>query len=162
MSGRGSRYRVSIRQDFRPALLSGKRLKELVLAALELLPAHGANLRIRISGDAAIARLNREFFGKDRPTNVISFPEEDDLSKTGEMSGDIIVSAPTCLAQTENWKDSSEERVFFFILHGMLHLAGYDHTRGAAQERLMRRKELGLFERIICKRENSNNNKLKP
>ena len=149
MSGRENRYRVSLRQDLRPAFLSGKRLKELVLAALEFLPASGANLRIRVSGDAAITRLNRDFFGKDRPTNVISFPDEDGLPKTGgELSGDIIVSAPTCLAQTEKWKDSPEERVFFFILHGMLHLAGYDHTQGEARARRMRRKELELFRRI--------------
>jgi len=150
MSGKGSRYRVSVRQDLRPAVLSGKHLKELVIAALELIPASGADLRIRVAGDAAIASLNREFFGKDGPTNVISFPDNDGPPEAGGVvSGDIMVSAPTCLSQTQGWSGSPEERVFFFILHGMLHLAGYDHIHGGAQEKRMRRKELCLFRQII-------------
>jgi len=150
MSGKESRYKVSVRQDLRPAFLSGKRLKELALAALELIPASEADLRIRVAGDIAIARLNRKFFGKDRPTNVISFPDEGGPPEAGGVvSGDIMVSAPTCLSQTQTWNGSPEERVFFFILHGMLHLAGYDHVQGGAQERRMRRKELSLFRRII-------------
>lgn len=150
MSGRGNRYSVSVRQDLRPALLSVKRLKELIMAALELIPASGADLRIRVAGDAAIARLNLEFFGKDRPTNVISFPDDDSQPEAGGIvSGDIMVSAPTCLRQTQAWDGSPEDRVFFFILHGMLHLAGYEHVHGGVQERRMRRKELCLFRRII-------------
>ena len=150
MSGKDSRYRVSVRQDLRPAFLSGKRLKELVLAALELIPASGADLRIRIAGDAAITRLNRQFFGKDCPTNVISFPDDNGSPEAGGViSGDIMVSVATCLSQTQTWKYSLEERVFFFILHGMLHLAGYDHVQGGTQESRMRRKELCLFRRII-------------
>ncbi|MCL1926116.1 MAG: rRNA maturation RNase YbeY [Syntrophorhabdaceae bacterium] len=150
MSGRRNRYGVSVRQDLRPALLSGRRLKELALAALELIPASGADLRIRVAGDAAIARLNLEFFGKDSPTNVISFPDDDSQPEAvGIVSGDIMVSAPTCLSQTQAWNCSSEERVFFFILHGMLHLAGYDHVHGGTLARRMRRKELSLFRRIV-------------
>jgi probable rRNA maturation factor len=149
MSKSENRYRVSIRQDLRPAPLSGKKLKKLVVAALELLRTSKVDLRIRIAGNAAITRLNREFFGKNRPTNVISFPDEDSLPKAEKvMSGDIIVSAPTCLAQTEKWKDPHEERVFFFILHGMLHLAGYDHVNGEAQRSRMRKKELDLFRQV--------------
>ncbi|MCL2103314.1 MAG: rRNA maturation RNase YbeY [Syntrophorhabdaceae bacterium] len=149
MSGKG-RYKVSVRQDMRPALLSGRRLKELILAALEHIPASEANLRIRVAGDAAISRLNREFLGKEHPTNVISFPDEEGRPNAGgALSGDIMVSAPTCLDQTKDWTASPEERVFFFILHGMLHLAGYDHVQGGARERRMRRKELGMFRRII-------------
>ena len=150
MSGKGDRYRVSVRQELRPAPFSGKRLKALARKALSLLPASGADLRIRVVGDAAIARWNREFLGKDRPTNVLSFPDEDGApSRGGTVSGDILVSAPTCLAQTEGWREGREARVFFFVLHGMLHLAGYEHVSGGPEERRMRRKELRLFRRVL-------------
>lgn len=143
-------YRVCIRQDIRPAPLSGRRLKALTLEALARLPATEADLRIRVVGDATIARWNREFLGRDRPTNVLSFPDGDaPPGRDGPVSGDILVSAPTCLAQTEDWKESPEERVFYFILHGILHLAGYEHVAGGAEGRRMRRKELSLFRRVL-------------
>jgi probable rRNA maturation factor len=150
VSGAGDRFRVSVRQALRPAPFSGKRLKGLARRALSLLPAKGADLRIRVVGDAAIARWNREFLGRDRPTNVLSFPDEEGAPpRGGAVSGDILVSAPTCLAQTEGWGEAPEERVFFFVLHGMLHLAGYEHVSGGPEGRRMRRKELLLFRQVL-------------
>jgi probable rRNA maturation factor len=65
------------------------------------------------------------------------------------VTGDIVVSAPTCLSETGGWKETPEARVFFFVLHGILHLAGYDHEKGGASARRMRRKELALFRRVL-------------
>ena len=80
----------------------------------------------------------------------MSFPDEEAApDRGGAVSGDILVSAATCLAQTENWKETPEERVFYFILHGILHLAGYEHVSGGAEGRRMRRKELLLFRRVL-------------
>lgn len=150
MRGRPDRYRVSVRQDLRPAPFPGRRLKEYALAALSHLPLSGADVRIRVVGDAAIARWNRDYLGRDRPTNVLSFPETSVAPVRGTwVAGDIVVSAPTCLAQTEGWKEGPAARVFFFILHGILHLAGYDHEGGGAKSRRMRRKELALFRKVL-------------
>jgi len=143
-------YRVSVRQDLRPAPFAGRRLKAYARAALALLSANGADVRVRVVGDAAIARWNREFLGRDRPTNVLSFPEEDGvLARGARVVGDIVVSAPTCLSETREWNVEPEARVFFFVLHGILHLAGYDHEKGGASARRMRRKELALFQRVL-------------
>jgi len=144
------RYRISLRQDLRPAPFRARRLKEYARAALAHLPAGAADVRIRVVGDAAIARWNREYLGRDRPTNVLSFPESPGVpARGGRVAGDIVVSAPTCLSQTEGWRETPEARVFFFILHGILHLAGYDHEGGGAQARRMRRKELALYRRVL-------------
>jgi probable rRNA maturation factor len=122
-----------------------------VLAALGLLPAESADIRVRVVGDAAIARWNLRFLGRPRPTNVISFPDSDVPSPDGKaVSGDIVVSAPTCISQTRRWGDPPEARVFFFVLHGLLHLAGYGHEAGGAPARRMRRKELALYRRILA------------
>ena len=144
------RYRVSVRQDLRPAPFPGRRLKAYARAALALLSANGADVRVRVVGDAAIARWNREFLGRDRPTNVLSFPEADGVpARRARIAGDIVVSAPTCLSETGGWKEAPEARVFFFVLHGILHLAGYDHESGGAAARRMRRKELALYRRVL-------------
>jgi probable rRNA maturation factor len=148
---RDGRYRVSVRQHLRPAPLSGRILKRYVLSALERLPAAGADVRIRVVGDAEITRMNREFLGRNRPTNVISFPDSALPDLPGRAaSGDIVVSAPTCLEQTRGWREAAEARVFFFILHGILHLAGYDHEGGGGAARRMRRKELQLYRRVLA------------
>jgi probable rRNA maturation factor len=144
-------YRVSVRQDLRPAPLSGTALKRYVVAALGCLRAEFADVRVRVVGDEAIARWNRDFLGRAWPTNVISFPDADPPAPGGmSVSGDIVVSAPTCLSQTQGWRETPEARVFFFVLHGMLHLAGYDHEAGGAQARRMRRKELHLYRRVLA------------
>ena len=107
-------------------------------------------MRVRVVGDAAIARWNRDFLGRDGPTNVLSFPEADGVPARGaRVAGDIVVSAPTCLSETGGWQEAPEARVFFFVLHGILHLAGYDHEGGGAPARRMRRKELALFRRVL-------------
>lgn len=151
MTGRAERYRVSVRQDLRPAPLSGRVLKGYVLAALERLPAMGADVRVRVVGDGAIARWNRDFLGRDRPTNVISFPDSVLPANPGAaVSGDIVVSAPTCLEQTRGWREPAEARVFFFILHGILHLAGHDHETGGGAARRMRRREMSLYRAVLA------------
>jgi probable rRNA maturation factor len=151
LNRKNTRYRVSVRQDLRPVPISGRRLKALARRALEILLPAEADIRICVVGDAAIARWNREFLGRDRPTNVLSFPDAGvPPPRGGIVSGDILVSAPTCLAQTAGWKESPEARVFFFILHGMLHLSGFDHESGGAEGRRMRRKELTLFRRVLA------------
>ena len=148
---KSERYRVSVRQDLRPAPFPGRRLKAYARAALALLSAEGADVRVRVVGDAAIARWNRDFLGRDRPTNVLSFPEADGVpARRARVAGDIVVSAPTCLSETGGWKEAPEARVFFFVLHGILHLAGYDHEGGGAAARRMRRKELALYRRVLA------------
>ena len=151
MTRRPARYRLSVRQELRPAPLSGASLKAYMLAALERLPAESADVRVRVVGDAAIARWNLRYLGRPHATNVISFPDTEGSSPDRvAVSGDIVVSAPTCLSQTRRWGDPKEARVFFFVLHGMLHLAGYGHEAGGAPARRMRRKELALYRRVLA------------
>ena len=95
-------------------------------------------------------RWNREFLGRPRTTNVLSFPEDRPEEATpGRLAGDILVSAPTCLRQTKGWTGSPEERVFFFIVHGMLHLGDYDHERGPGEARRMRKAEWEVYRSAV-------------
>lgn len=97
-----------------------------------------------------MAEWNRRFLGRHGTTNVLSFPEEGTGSSSpGRVQGDILVSAPACLAQTEGWPESPEGRVFFFVLHGVLHLLGYDHLAGPAEAARMRRTELRVFRQVL-------------
>jgi probable rRNA maturation factor len=150
LTGAGGGPRVSVRQRIRPAPFRVAALKALVRAAAARLGARGADLRILVVGDAGMERWNRRFRGVSRTTNVLSFPEEEAPGAGGaRLAGDILVSAPTCLRETAGWGGSPEERVFFFILHGMLHLTGYDHDRGRAEADRMRRTEARVYREAL-------------
>ena len=101
-----------------------------------------------IVGDRSIRRINRDYLGKDRPTNVISFSmlegEFGDLPSP--LLGDVVISADTAAREAEAAEMSLHARLCFLLLHGILHLTGYDHERsGEAEARRMERKERDLF-----------------
>jgi probable rRNA maturation factor len=112
--------------------------------------APSCDLRILVVGDPEMARWNERFLGHEGTTNVISFPEDEPVEgETVRVAGDILVSAPTCLAQTVDWGGTPEERVFFFILHGMLHLVGHDHVGDRKRARRMRSRELRIYGSLV-------------
>lgn len=104
-------------------------------------------LSISIVGDRAIHRLNLEYLGKDRPTNVISFSlQEGEFGNLSAALGDVVISADTAAQEAEAAGISPWERVVFLLLHGILHLTGYDHERsGEAEARRMEKKEQELY-----------------
>ena len=92
--------------------------------------------------------LNREYRDVDRPTDVLSFPifDEDDMGgKT--VLGDIVLSLERAREQAEEFGHSFEREVAFLTVHSMLHLLGYDHEEGKAQESEMFSRQ----EAILCK-----------
>lgn len=93
---------------------------ETVLAGL-------AEVTVRVVSDAEIARLHVDFMGIAGPTDVITFEE-----------GDIVVSAQTALANAAHYGKSLEEELALYIMHGLLHLSGYD-DRAPRQARRMHR-----------------------
>ncbi len=72
--------------------------------------------------------MNKEFFGKDRPTNVISFSYLDGMP--GEALGDIIISVERAAEEAREAAIPFYERLFSLIVHGIVHIMGYDHVKG--------------------------------
>jgi probable rRNA maturation factor len=99
---------------------------------------------VLLTGDAAVRALNRQFRRKDKPTDVLSFPAAE---KVGGIAGDLVISLETALRQADERGHSLETEVKVLLLHGLLHLAGYDHETddGEMQRREVRlRRKLGL------------------
>jgi probable rRNA maturation factor len=97
--------------------------------------------------DAAIARMNRKFRGQRGPTDVLSFPLSNGNSRHARYLGDIAISAQTARRNARREGRSLSEELRVLILHGVLHLAGYDHeTDNGEMERLERqlRVRMGL------------------
>lgn len=109
-------------------------------------------LSVLLTTDANIKKLNRQFRGKNKATDVLSFPAADYLA--GEVAGDLAISVPTARKQAANQGHALGVEIKVLMLHGLLHLAGYDHEidegQMARRERLLRAKlklPLGLIER---------------
>lgn len=101
-----------------------------------------------IVGDRSIRGLNREYLERDKPTNVISFAmQEGPFAEINpEMLGDVVISAATCAREADAAGLSFDARLCFLLLHGILHLAGYDHERsGPVEAERMEAKERELF-----------------
>lgn len=90
--------------------------------------------------NSEIQRLNKEFLGKDKPTNVISFPYEE-----GKLLGEIFISVPYCESELEETNFSLTELIVFYFIHGLLHLLGYEHIYGGKDEKIMEEEQMRLF-----------------
>ena len=105
---------------------------------------------VLLTTDAAIRKLNRQFRGKDKATDVLSFPAAGIGAE--QIAGDLAISVTTALGQAAEQGHSLSTEIKVLILHGLLHLAGYDHEADTGQmarrERLLRAK-LGLPQGLI-------------
>ena len=117
-----------------------------ILSALEC--HNDTELSISIVGDKSIRIINRDYLSKDRPTNVISFSlqEGDYAGINPNTLGDVIISADTALREAQEGDMTHFERISFLLLHGILHLCGFDHERSGEQEaQRMEQKEIEIY-----------------
>ncbi len=115
---------------------------------LQLIGCADKELSLTFVDDPAIQTINREYLGKDRPTNVISFSlqegEYGNINPT--LLGDVVISAETALRDAQAGRYRMDEEILFLIIHGVLHLTGYNHENTTQANALkMRRKEKELF-----------------
>jgi probable rRNA maturation factor len=98
-------------------------------------------LSLTLVGDRAMARLNRETFGRRGPTNVIAFPLDDAPSSGGPppLLGEVVISLETTRRQAWEFGWPWQELLDFFLVHGILHLLGYDHGDPAAEAHMTAR-----------------------
>jgi len=85
-------------------------------------------VNVRITSNSELQELNRLFRSKDKPTDVLAFP-----SAMPELAGDLAISAEIAAANAADIGHSTETELKVLILHGLLHLAGYDHETDAGE-----------------------------
>jgi probable rRNA maturation factor len=117
-------------------------------------------VNVLLTTDAAIRKLNRQFRGINKATDVLSFPAIPVPGFKGAeaLAGDLAISVPTALKQAVERNHSLSTEIKVLLLHGLLHLAGYDHEadegKMARRERLLRTRlglPQGLIERAATK-----------
>lgn len=117
-------------------------IDQAVQAAAALGRCHQCQVGVRVSGDAAIHEINRQFLQHDYPTDVISFPYN---WQPPEVEGELVVSIETAARQATQVGWSVAQELMLYVIHGTLHLVGYDdgseeqkrEMRAAEQEALL-------------------------
>ncbi len=100
-----------------------------------------------ITDDPGIEELNLAYRGISAPTNVLSFPmqEGEYADICPELLGDVVISIDTAQREAQQASITTEERMSQLVIHGILHLLGYDHEQGDAQMMEMEKKSLELL-----------------
>lgn len=111
-------------------------------AILNALDCPEAELSIVLVDDDEIAALNQEYLQRSGPTNVIAFPmqEGEYCEVTPDLVGDVVISLDTCRRECDAAAMPFEERLSQLLVHGILHLFGYDHVTHAADAERMAAK----------------------
>lgn len=147
-----------LRNTTRKRKLPLRRIRRVVHALLVAAGEPRASLSLSFVGDAAIRRLNREHRGKDRPTDVLSFPlfepgagpsgagsaESDEPER---LLGDIVISVDAAARQAAGYGAPLAAEIERLLIHGILHLLGHDHEI-AAERRAMVAQERRLARTI--------------
>jgi probable rRNA maturation factor len=131
--------------------LPGRKIKKIALTILELVGEENAELSLALIGNREIKKLNARYRKKDYATDVLSFPVEGIILKETRLLGDVVVSVEKAAEQAKARGHSSEQELVTLLIHGVVHLIGYDHERSAREARAMRKVEKRIY-RQLCER----------
>jgi probable rRNA maturation factor len=125
-------------------------LRDVAARVLAAEGAGDAGVGVIITGDSAVRDLNRRFRGEDAPTDVLSFSQREDAGEfilppdEPAHLGDVVISLPAARRQAKGAGHSLEREVALLLVHGLLHLLGYDHATDE-QVRVMESHQAALL-----------------
>ena len=123
-------------------------LARLARAILSVVGEASAELGILFVGDQRMRGLNRRYRGKDRTTDVLAFPMRGVPHSSSHLLGDVVIAVPTAARQAKQGHRSLDEELTVLLVHGILHLCGYDHERSEKEARRMHRRERMILRSI--------------
>jgi probable rRNA maturation factor len=124
------------------------RLHKIVELILIEEDSRNSEINLRLMNNKEMQALNAEFRNKDRPTNVLSFPNEDISSKFTNNLGDIAISCEYVEKEAEDEGKTFDEHIIHMLAHGVYHILGYDHINNELAM-IMEKKEINILKKII-------------
>ena len=126
-------------------------IRSSMIKAINYLNCKDKEISLILVDDPEITVINSEYLGRDRPTNVISFGMQE--GEWGEIQpallGDIVISAETALRDSLSGHIDLGDEILFLFIHGLLHLLGYDHESGTAEDaEAMKAREKDVFSSV--------------
>lgn len=126
-------------------------VKKLVSTVLKELGCSEHEISILLTDDEGIRELNKKYLNRDRPTDVLAFSMREGLYAeiTPDLLGDVVISVERARQQAEDEGISLEEEMALLLIHGILHLLGYNHEGPDEEARRMRQKEEELKKLVL-------------
>ena len=144
---------VHMQSQVRCIMFDQAGLKRSARAILAYVGEASAELGLLFVSDRRMRNLNRRYRGKDRTTDVLAFAMRKVCTphaarRTPDVLGDVVISVPTASRQAAEAGRSLDEELAWLLVHGILHLCGYDHERSEKDARRMRRRERMILRSI--------------
>ena len=138
---------VRIRNQQKQIRINQKRIREVAKEILKDLGYQKGEISILLVDDHQIKKLNEKYLHRSRPTDVISFSQiEGEFSHINtHLLGDVVISVETAKCQAKKNNITLQDELNFLLVHGILHLLGYDHEGSVIREREMQTKERELL-----------------
>jgi rRNA maturation RNase YbeY len=129
-----------------------RRIKKTAQRILDLLNQGQAELSLVLVGNREMRALNAKYRKIDKPTDVLSFPSALFLPSGAKLLGDVIISVEQAARQAKERRKTLAQEVEGLLIHGILHLLGYDHERSKREAEIMRsmEKKISL---ALCEKE---------
>lgn len=130
--------------------LNSRKIEQVVKTVLNDLAYDQGEISILFTDDEHITDLNKQYLNRNGPTNVLAFPMADDSPndiQTG-MLGDVVISLDTANREAYALEEPFENTIYRLLVHGILHLLGYDHERSPEDDEIMTREEKRLCDLI--------------
>ena len=134
-------------------------IKKITRQILQELRRENYNINLLFTDDVTIQKLNKRYRNKNKPTNVLSFPFTDggeiDLAELPVFElGDIVISVETAMREANAAKQNLLQRLRWLLVHGILHLIGYDHERSTTDAEKMLQREEEILHKLAQSRSN--------
>ena len=115
---------------------------------MQILKQDRVELSLALVGNREIRELNARYRNKNEPTDVLSFPCGDHPSSREKLLGDVVISVEQAEKQARQARKTLDEELESLLIHGILHLLGYDHERSQKEAKIMRAMEKKIHESI--------------
>jgi probable rRNA maturation factor len=139
---------VHMKSHVRRVIFNQVRLERLARAILSDVGETSAELGILFVGDRRMRYFNRRYRGKDRTTDVLAFAMREAPHSSAHLLGDVVIAVPTAVRQARQSQRSLDEELTILLIHGILHLCGYDHEQNEKEASRMHRRERMILRSI--------------
>lgn len=139
---------VWLRTHLRQTPVRPSTLRRVAQSVLEQTGYPSADVSLTLVGKTRMQRLNRTYRQRDYATDVLAFPMQDASQSPEAFVGDIVICVPVALSQASRFGNTPDEELLRLLIHGTLHLLGYDHETTEREAKRMKRKEQTIFHRL--------------